>query len=210
MATSGTLTLNWRDDADDTVNVNGDTTVERDETFFVNLSAPTNATIAAAQGTGTILNDDAAAVPTLSINNVSANEGNSGTTPFVFTVTLSAASASTVTVSYATGGGTATAGSDYVATSGTLTFNPGVTTQTITVNVNGDTTVEPNETFFVNLGAPANATIASGQGIGTIVNDDAAVPTPNVAIPTLSPWGIVALAMLLALLAIYSVRTRRR
>ena len=98
-----------------------------------------------------------------------------------------------------------------MAASGTLTFNPGVLTQTITVNVIGDTASEPNETFFVNLsGEATNATIAKGQGIGTILNDDAAVPTPNVAIPTLSPWGIVALAMLLALLAIYSVRTRRR
>ena len=69
-----------------------------------------------------------------------------------------------MTVGYATAGGTATAGSDYAATSGTLTFNPGVTTQTITVNVNGDTTVEPDETFFVDLSAPTNATIATAQG----------------------------------------------
>lgn len=79
-------------------------------------------------------------LPTLSINNVSQNEGNSGTTAFTFTVTLSAASASTVTVDFATADGTATAPSDYAATSGTLTFNPGVTTQPITVNVVGDTT----------------------------------------------------------------------
>ena len=56
------------------------------ETFTVNLSAPTNATIATGTGTGTIVNDDAPALPTLSINNVSANEGNSGTTAFTFTV----------------------------------------------------------------------------------------------------------------------------
>ncbi len=116
------------------------------------------------------------ALPALTINNVSANEGNSGVTPFVFSVALSAASASTVTVNFATADGTATAGSDYVATSGTLTFNPGVLIQTLTVNVNGDTTVEPNETFFVNLSAPTNATIASSQGTGTIVNDDAVPP----------------------------------
>ena len=84
------------------------------------------------------------ALPTLSINNVSNNEGNSGTTPFNFTVTLSAPSASTVTVNYATANGTATAGSDYVATSGMLTFAPGITTQPITVLVNGDTVVEPD------------------------------------------------------------------
>jgi CSLREA domain-containing protein len=140
-------------------------------------------------------------VPTLSINNVSANEGNSGTTPFVFTVTLSAASASAVTVAFATADGTATAGSDYTATSGTLTFNPGVTTQTITVSVIGDTIPEPNETFLVNLSGATNATIAVAQGIGTIVNDDAVPPAPNVVIPTLNEWGLVLLALMVAILA---------
>ena len=149
--------------------------------------------------------------PTLSINSVSANEGNSGTTPFTFTVTLSAASASTVTVSFATSNGTATAGSDYVAASGVLTFTPGQTTQTITVNVNGDTTVEPNETFLVTLSAPANATLAVAQGTGTIVNDDAVVvaPAPNVPIPTLNEWSLGLLALMLALFGISAARRRR-
>jgi len=136
-------------------------------------------------------------------------EGNSGTTPFVFTVTLSAASASTVTVNYATADGTATAGSDYLATSGTLTFNPGVTTQPITVSVIGDTTVEPNETFFVNLSSPSNATIATGQGTGTIVNDDGAVASPPTDIPTLSQVSLLVLAAALAWLAGYRIRRRR-
>ena len=192
-----------------TVNANGDTAVEPDETFTVNLSAPTNATIAAGTGTGTIVNDDAVTLPTLSINNVSANEGNSGTTPFTFTVTLSAASASTVTVNYASADGSAGAGSDYSAASGTLTFAPGVTTQTITVNVNGDTTVEPNETFTVNLSAPTNASLAAGTGVGTIVNDDSATPSPNVVIPTMSQWGIALLALMLGALAALPLRRRR-
>jgi Calx-beta domain/IPTL-CTERM motif len=115
-------------------------------------------------------------LPSLSINNVSANEGDSGTTPFAFTVTLSAASASTVTVNYATANVTATAGTDYVAASGMLSFAPGVTTQPVTVLVNGDTQVEPDETFAVNLTAPVNATLATAQGTGTIVNDDIAAP----------------------------------
>jgi CSLREA domain-containing protein len=150
-------------------------------------------------------------LPTLSINNVSQNEGNSGTTPFVFTVTLSAASASTVTVNYATADGTATAPSDYAATSGTLTFAPGVTTQTITVNVVGDTTPEPNETFTVNLSTPANATIAAGTGTGTIVDDDAAPPPPPATnIPTLSEWALFALAAMLFISAAMSLRRRRR
>ena len=210
-ATSGTLTFNPGITTQTiTVNVNGDTTVEPNEPFVVNLSVPTNATIATAQGTGTIVNDDVAPLPTLSINNVNANEGNAGTTPFVFTVTLSAASASTVTVNYATADGTATSGSDYAATSGTLTFNPGITTQTITVNVNGDTTVEPNEPFVVNLSAPTNATIATAQGTGTIVNDDAGTPAVASVIPTLEDWAMVALAILLAASAMHALRRRRR
>ena len=148
-------------------------------------------------------------LPTLSINNVSANEGNSGLTPFTFTVTLSASSASTVTVNFATSDGTATAGSDYVAASGALTFNPGVTTQTITVNVNGDTAVEPNEMFSVNLSAPANATIATGTGTGTIINDDATAPAANLPIPALDPAALMALVALLAALGILHARRRR-
>ena len=79
------------------------------------------------------------------------------------TVTLSQPAVTTITVNYATANGTATAGSDYVAASGTLTFGPGQSAKTITITINGDTTVEPNETVFVNLSAPVGATIADGQ-----------------------------------------------
>src|SRR5262249_9158961 len=99
-----------------------------------------------------------------------------GTTNFVFTVTLANPPVNgTVTVDWATANGTATAGSDYVAANGTLSFvQGGPLTQTVTVVVNGDTTAEPNETFFVNLSnASSNAAIGTpGQGIGTITNDD--------------------------------------
>jgi hypothetical protein len=152
-----------------TVQVNSDNRYENSETFTVNLSAPTNATIANATGTGTILNDDPA--PTLAINNVTQNEPTSGTTNFVFTVTLTGATELPAMVNYATADGTATvADGDYQSASGTLTFAPGVTSQTITVAVNSDTATPSNETFFVNLSAPTNATIANGQGTGTIVN----------------------------------------
>jgi hypothetical protein len=153
-----------------TVAVLGDTRNEANETFFVNLSTPSNATIADGQGQGTILNDDA--LPALSINNVTVTEGNTGTTPAVFTVTLSVASGQTVTVNYATADGKATAGSDYTATAGTLTFTPGATSQTITVAVLGDTVKESTETFFVNLSNATNATIASGRGRGSILDND--------------------------------------
>src|SRR5206468_2428704 len=144
---------------------------EANEAFFVNLSAPTNAAIADGQGLGTIVNDDAQ--PTITISNVAANEGNGGTTPFTFTVSLSNASYQTVTVQYATADGTATtADNDYVAASGTVTFAPGQTSQTITVSVVGDTKFELDETFLVNLSNPSNATTLVGTGTGTILNDD--------------------------------------
>jgi uncharacterized repeat protein (TIGR01451 family) len=154
------------------IGINGDTTVEPDETFFVNLGATAGATIAKPQGTGTIINDDGLALPGISISDVTLAEGNSGTTSFNFTVSLTASSASTVTVNYTTADGSATAPSDYAAKSGVVTFTPGQTSQVVTILVNGDTVFEPNETFFVNLTAPSNATIIDAQGQGTINNDD--------------------------------------
>src|SRR5204862_376659 len=162
--------------------VNGDTLFEPDETFFVNLSNPTNAAIQDAQGTGTILNDDTSpsppATPSVVINDVQLTEGNAGSTNATFTVSLSEASSNTVLVDFFTAAGTATAGTDYTPVNGTLTFTPGQTAKTITVPVNGDTLFEPDETFFVNLSNPSNATIADAQGTGTILNDDAAPPSP--------------------------------
>lgn len=179
VATSGTATI-AAGQTSTTINVtvNSDTIFEANETFFVNLTSPTNATISDNQGTGTINNDDAE--PSISINNVSVTEGNSGTTTAAFTVSLSHASSQTITVNFATAAGTATAGVDYVSTSGTVTFNPGQTTRPINVTVNGDTTLEPNETFTVNLSAPVSSTIADNQGAGTI-NDDDSQPTISIS-----------------------------
>ncbi len=160
-----------------TVVVNGDTTVEGNETFFVNLSNPSGATISDSQGQGTINDDDTA---TLSINDVAVTEGNAGTVNAVFTVSLSKPSSSTVTVQYQTANNSATAPSDFTALSlATLTFNPGDQTKQVTVVVNGDTTVEGNETFFVNLSNPSGATISDNQGQGTITNDDTATVAIN-------------------------------
>jgi Zn-dependent metalloprotease/disulfide oxidoreductase YuzD len=158
--------------------VNGDLLDEPNETFFVNLSSPSNATITDSQGIGTITDDDA--LPAISINDVSVTEGNAGTVNANFTVSLSAASGQQVTVSYVTTDGTATAGSDYVAGSGTMTFPAGTTTQTLAVVVNGDAVAEPNETFFVNLSNPVNATIADIQGQGTILDDEASLPAISI------------------------------
>ena len=99
-----------------TVLVNGDTTNETDEAFTVHLSNPSGATISDADGTGTIVNDDAA--PSFSIDNVTQNEGNSGTTEFVFTVTKTGSTALSSSVDYGTVDGTATAPSDYSAIPG--------------------------------------------------------------------------------------------
>ena len=114
--------------------------------------------------------------PTLSIDDVAVTEGHSGTTTLGFTVSLSAVSGQTVTVDYATANGTATtADGDYVAASGTLTFAPGVTTQPVTVTVNGDVLDEPNETVLVRLDRrPSTPRSSTARGLGTISNDDAA------------------------------------
>ena len=111
--------------------------------------------------------------PTLRVNDVSVTEGHTGTVQASFTVTLSPANATqTVSVSYVTTNGSASAGSDYAAAAGTLTFSPSATTRTINVTVNGDSAIEPNETFFVNLSQPVNAVVGDAQGTGTITNDD--------------------------------------
>jgi probable HAF family extracellular repeat protein len=117
-------------------------------------------------------NDQPPLPPTLTITDVTITEGHSGTNSAVFTVNLSAASTQTVSVTFATANGSATAGSDYQANSGTLTFGPGETSKTITVLVNGDRLGEPNETFAVNLSGATNATIADAQGVCTIVDDE--------------------------------------
>ena len=118
-------------------------------------------------------------LPSLSINDVSLLEGNSGTTNAAFTVSLSAPAAQTVAVNYATSNQTALAGRDYVAASGTLAFAPGVTSRTILVPVIGNTLNEPDKTFLVTLSNPSNAGLARSQATGRILNDD---PLPNLSV----------------------------
>jgi hypothetical protein len=109
----------------------------------------------------------------LGINNVELPEGNTGTTAFVFTVELSAPSPDPVTVNFSTRDGSALEGSDYVATSGTVTFAPGDVTKPITVLVNGDTTPEDlEEVFFVDLSSASGATIGDSEGLGRIFDDE--------------------------------------
>ncbi len=164
------------------VTVLADVAVEGDETLTLTLGNPSGATIdsAAATATGTIIDDDGApppsAIPNLSMSNTSINEGNSGISNLVFTLTLNIASSSDVTVDYITMGNTATEGSDYAATSGTATIIAGSTSTTINVSVAGDTEVEPDEIFMLHLSNAAGANLLTIAANGTIINDDAAVP----------------------------------
>src|SRR5206468_1626441 len=168
-ATSGTLTFAPGETSKPiTVLVNGDRLVDSTETFFVNLNNLNYGFIADGQGQGTIVDDE----PRVTINDVTKTEGNSGTTSFTFTVSLSVAYDVPVTVGYATANGTATAGSDYQAASGTLTIPARQTSGTITVLVNGDRPVEPTEIFGVNLSAPTNAPIADEWGIANTLATD--------------------------------------
>ena len=167
-----------------TVRVVGDTKREANETFHVALTSASAGDIGPANSaTGTIDNDDP--VPSISIADMSANEGDSGTTPFHVGATLGNPTDQTVTVSWATQDGTATvADGDYVAGSGTLTFPPGTTgPQDAVFNVNGDTKTESDETVLVNLSSPSAATIARAGATATIRNDD---PLPAVSIDDVS------------------------
>jgi hypothetical protein len=155
------------------VQIKGDTTFETDENFIVTLSNPTNVVIDDGQGQVTITNDDP--LPAITVDDVNVLEGQSGTTSANFRVRLANASYQTVEVSYSTANGTATAGNDYVATSGTLTFAPGETETIIATTISGDGSVEPDETFFLNFSSPVNARIGDGQGKATILNDDVGV-----------------------------------
>ncbi|MBM3969023.1 MAG: hypothetical protein FJ302_04030, partial [Planctomycetes bacterium] len=104
--------------------------------------------------------------------NVMLPEGNAGSTPFMFTLILSQASVEEVRIGYTLQGDTAFAGEDFINQSGTVVFAPGTLIQTIVVNVNGDTSVEQNEQFFVNLINPVNVTLDVTRAIGTILTDD--------------------------------------
>lgn len=160
------------------VPVSAEALVELDETFTVHLSNPAGATIADDQGVVAIINDDSA---TISIDSVTLAEGDAGTTDFLFTVTLDAAIDVPLQVDFFTADGTATTDdNDYLAASGTLTFaGQAGESQTVTVTVNGDENVEPDQSFAVHLANAAadarDVTIAGSPGVGTIRNDDGAL-----------------------------------
>ena len=144
---------------------------EPSETFRVELSNPIGATIEDGSGTGTIVGEgelEPQTPPALSISDATAAEGRTAR----FAVTLSPASAQTVTVNYRTASGTAAAGVDFDSVSGTLTFGPYATRQTIAVKTREDELDEPDETFTVTLSNPSGAILADAVGTGTITDDD--------------------------------------
>jgi hypothetical protein len=168
---SGTLTFTPGQTSQTvTIPVTGDRTDEIDENFTLNLTSPVNAIIADSTSVATIIDNDP--IPNLTINDRTITEGDSGSSNLTFTVNLSEASAKTVTVNYNTANGNASAGSDYTAVTGTLTFTPGETSQTVALAITGDRLTENNETILLNLTSPVNAAIADPQGIGTIIDND--------------------------------------
>jgi hypothetical protein len=146
---------------------------EDDETFQLDLSSAVNASILDGTAVATILDDDE--VPALSIDDVEVDEGDAGTTPVTFTVTSEYAPVVDVTVDFAVLDGTAAAGSDYVAGSGTLTIPSDEDSVTVSVDVVGDADHEADETFSVVLSNPVESAIADDTGTGTILNDDMAL-----------------------------------
>ena len=170
-ATSGTLTFQPSETTKTiAVGTVDDSAYESTENFTVNLSGATaGAVINKAVGTITLTDNDNP--PSFSISSASATEGN----PLALTVTKSGTSAIPLSVSYGTSDGTAVAPGDYAAASGTLTFQPGDTTKSISISTVNDTIYEGSETFRVYLsGATGGAVISNAAGTGTILDNDAA------------------------------------
>jgi hypothetical protein len=180
-AASGTVTFAPGATAQSvTISVLGDTVVEPDECFGVSFHDPVNATLAQSPeiAQGTILNDDQPLTVVPGTGSVA--EGDSGTTALHVAVTLNHASTATVTVPWQTFTNSgpppcqADPANGYAPASGTVTFAPGVTAQSVTITVNGDTVVEPDECVLVHFHDATNAVVGGfyGIGVGTIVNDD--------------------------------------
>ncbi len=162
------------------IDVIGDSIDEPNESFTVTLSNASSGTISNATATGNITNDDAPPAPYYYIMAASASkaEGNSGATPFTFTVSRGGDTRGAANVRYGVSGGSLVGGlnaNDFVGgvlPSGTVSFAAGETSQTITIYVQGDRSVENNEPFYVYLSAPSIGTASGQPGYGFINNDD--------------------------------------
>jgi hypothetical protein len=175
VGTSGTLTFAPGETQKSVpVTIIGDTLNEADETFFLDLSSPDNAEIASGHGTATIVDDDPR--PRASVSDATVTEGNGGQKVVTFTVTLDRPSGQPTGVDVATQDGSAVAGQDYVAKTVTVGFDPGETSKTVTILIDGDTSVETNETFFLNIVGMSGVEGGTTRGTATIVNDDSPPP----------------------------------
>jgi hypothetical protein len=151
-----------------------DAAPEKPEAFYVNLSSPVNATLndTKKQGVVAIFDKDEAPLPAFSLpRGVAVQEGNAGTVNVLFPITLSTAPTETIKVDWRTASFSATL-TDYESANGTVSFAPGETTKTVSVNVKGDIRDEPNEAFALILGNPVGGTIAAGRSFGVITDDD--------------------------------------
>lgn len=155
-----------------TVPIINDAIDELDETLKVKLTNPMGGPqiTGIAETTITIVDNDLP--PVISVNDASVTEGNAGTATMTFTVSLSAANSVPVTVQWTSSNGTATAGVDYVGGSGTLTFDPGQTQKSVSLDVASDLIHETDETIQITLSAPTNASLGDASGTGTILDDD--------------------------------------
>ena len=155
------------------VPIRGDQLYEADESFFINLRGAKNAYISDGQGVVTILDN----YPRVSISDAILTEGNAGSTLMTFNVTLRSPHDQTLLVNFATQDGTALSGEDYLASAGVLTFNPGDTVQSFTIEIYGDSNPEPDEYLIVNLSITSpRAVLTDSQAYGTILDDDGYVP----------------------------------
>ncbi|MBD2692391.1 M10 family metallopeptidase C-terminal domain-containing protein [Anabaena catenula FACHB-362] len=175
-----------------TINPTADTTIEANETVALTLATGTGYTVGTTTSvTGTITNDDVSSAITI---NLSADqtivEGNINPQNVTYTVTLSNTSNQTITVQYATSNGTATAGSDYTSKTGTLTFNPGVKTQSIIIPIVNDAINEANETFILTLKSPTNASLGTKASAITTITD-----TLSAAVTTILPTNVENLTL---------------
>jgi hypothetical protein len=175
-AISGTLTFAPGETSQAiTVTILGDAVIDAGETFSVTLSAPTNVGLGTPSSARVTISDDQPlpGVPAVAFS--AANyTGSEASGSAVLTVTLSQTAATTATVDYATSDGTATAGSDYEAISGTLTFAPGEISKVITVTLLSDNVVEESESFTVDLSAPSNATLGTPSSATVTIDADEA------------------------------------
>ncbi len=151
------------------VTINGDTAVEGDETFTVNLNNVVGAVVGNSQALGKIVNDDNTG---LSIADASVTEGNAGQSTASFVITLQEPMSVPVSFDITTSNGSATAGSDYVARSQSRIFDAGRTRTLFEVQVNGDSSAEADETFTVTISNVVGANLVDGVATGTIINDD--------------------------------------